>query len=76
MYIVGETTFGKAIDSVEPQYMSIVDNINQSGVEAILNSTPHMDNETKDEIFCELINRIDRVQDLIFEKEFEHGRDH
>ena len=74
-YIVGETTFGKAIENVDEKYLNIVNNIDKNDVANILDSVPYIDLDTKDEIYNEFLRRIDHVHDLIIEKEIDYDRE-
>jgi hypothetical protein len=74
-YYVGETTFGKAIETVSSKYLSIVGNINEADVANILNSVPYMYQSTRDEMFNEFFRRVDHINNLILKQEIDgHGR--
>ena len=75
-YLVGETTFGKAMDTVDLKYFSALKDINQSDVANILNTVPYYDFDTKNEIFCEFFRRIEYLNDLVIERDVEHGREY
>lgn len=76
MYIVGETTFGQAINGVDVKYLREINDMQEKDVVDILNSIPYIDYDTKNEMFCELFRRMEHINELIIEKEIDHGRDY
>lgn len=76
-YTIGISTFGEAIKSVDIDSLKMVRNFQEKDFIEILDSTPYFDVETKSEIYNELYERIDRIEELIIERELDdHDREY
>lgn len=75
MYIVGETTFGKAIENVDVDVLKLIDNVDEKDITEILDQIPYISFEDKCEIFDEFFRRADHIHDIIREKELEYEQD-